>query len=95
MKLWVSFAKEPYKRDDILQLSHMCATGIYIRGSIHVHGAVYTAEYRLFYGALLQKRPIIETLDGGLRLMLHAYTYEVALVSSINEIMGLFCKRAL
>jgi len=54
-------------------LSHMYATGIYIRGSIHFQ----------------------KILDGGLRLMLHAYTYGVALVSSINKIIGLFCKRAL
>jgi len=45
-------------------------------------------------GLFLAKEPY-KTLDGGLRLMLHAYTYEVALVTSINEIMGLFCKRAL
>ena len=48
-------------------------------------------EYRLFCRALLQKRPI-PTVSKSWRSKMK---YGVALISRINRIIGLFCKRAL
>jgi len=74
-KLQVSFAKEPFKRDYILQKRPMIWRSLLIvgfldRGILHtfmkwlqlvgsLHLQVSFAECSLFYRALLQKRPII------------------------------------
>jgi len=55
-KLQVSFAKEPYKRDDVGK-SLLNIGWLRLVGSLKLQ--VSFAEYIFFYRALLQKRPVI------------------------------------
>jgi len=61
LKLYVSFAKEPYKRDIYENISnirtHSRMGWLRWVGALKLYVSV--AECRLFYRALLQKRPII------------------------------------
>ena len=64
LKLKRLFAKEPYKRDDILQkrpiifrsLLSVATPYVHILHMLHTYVHVFR---RLFYRALLQKRPIV------------------------------------
>jgi len=69
-KALVSFAKEPYKRDDILQKRPITLRSLLIVATpyLKVLSRVFISrvskfcletEYRLFYRAFFQKRPII------------------------------------
>ena len=74
LKLQVSFAKEPYNRDDILQKRPMILRSLQVVATPYCELNSYLvwsqwydlcklqvcfAEYSLFYRALLQKRPMI------------------------------------
>jgi len=62
LKIIVSFAKEPYKRDDVLQKRPIILRSLLIvatpSSKLNSELTIYVA-YGLFYKALLQKRPTI------------------------------------
>jgi len=61
LKSWVSFAKEPYKRDDPwcnVDMQYETYNMRWLRLVGSLKSWVSFAEYRLFYRALLQKRPM-------------------------------------
>ena len=99
-KMIVSFAKEPYKRDDILQKRPIIlrtqltvATPYHTLESIH-----YTYTTHLIH---IPHTPMniylrdSDTYTTHLNIPHTPDTYGVALVSRIDKMIGLFCKRAL
>ena len=89
LKSQVSFAKEPYKRDDILQSRHILVVAM-----------VYCI---INYRSLLQQSPIKETIfcrrdiSQSLQCINNCcgLQYGVATNSRLLKIIGLFCKRTL
>ena len=63
LKSYVSFAREPYERDDILQKRPILQRSLLTVATPYQYSSRFVwkriAEYRLFYRALLQKRLII------------------------------------
>jgi len=65
LKLQVSFAKEPYKRDDILQKRPIILRSLLIIPALYsTHSMVRlpVVLIHIFYTFLLQKSPIKETI---------------------------------
>ena len=79
-KLQVSFAKEPYKRDYILQKRSI------IRRSLLIIATPYADVYMYMYS--INTAPY----SMGKGTYLHLIIYGMATVSRIDKIIGLFCR---
>ena len=98
-KLQVSFAKEPCKRDDILQKRPIILRSLLIEATPYnlwktegdtpmISVCLWHASFIEFYRSLLQKSPVKEMI------FCKWYLYAYDTPHSLNFI-GLFCKRAL
>ena len=80
LKIYVSFAKEPYKKDDILQKRPVTSRSLLI----------VATPYELWLRALLWA---LENATGGVTGL--TIGYGVATISRLLKIIGLFCRRTL
>jgi len=104
LKLQVSFAKEPNKRDCILPKRHVILRSLLIALTPHVHTCTMVSIWmqratRLsihIHGETVQHTALHRNTD---TIYIHVYFYRhiygVASTSRLLKIIGLFCKRAL